>query len=58
MAMKKNSGTKPNRIAGPAFVASAERALRRAARNVRIQNRRLGLPLIVWENGKVVEKPA
>jgi len=42
----------------PAFVARAERALNRAARNVKAQNRRLGLPLIVWENGKVVEKPA
>ena len=42
----------------PAFVLRGERAARRAARNVRKQNRALGLPLIVWENGKVVEKPA
>jgi hypothetical protein len=34
------------------------RALRRAARKVHAENRRLGLPLILWENGKVVEKPA
>jgi hypothetical protein len=37
---------------------AAMRALRRAARKVHAENRRLGLPLILWENGKVVEKPA
>lgn len=42
----------------PAFVLRAERALRRAAHNVKIQNRALKLPVIVWQNGKVVEKPA
>ncbi len=42
----------------PAFVLRAERALRRAAHNVKIQNRALRLPVIVWQNGKVVEKPA
>ena len=41
-----------------AFVIRAERAMRRAAHNVKIQNRALGLPLIVCEDGKVVEKPA
>ncbi len=40
------------------FADRAERALRRAVRDVRARNRALGLPLIVWENGKVVEKPA
>jgi hypothetical protein len=30
----------------------------RAAKKVRAQNRAMNLPLIVWENGKVVEKPA
>ena len=58
--MKKNSthsrGRKRRPV--PAFVARAERALRRAARGVRVQNRKLGLPLIVWENGKVVKKAA
>ena len=54
--MKKNGTHKPGKT--PAFVARAERALRRAARNVQMQNRALGLPLIVWQNGKVVEKPA
>jgi len=34
----------------------ALRAARRAARKLRAEHRRLGLPLIVWENGKVVEK--
>lgn len=42
----------------PAFVLRAERALRRAAKNVRAQNRALKLPVIVWQDGKVVEKPA
>lgn len=42
----------------PAFVARAERALPRAAHNVKTQNRALGLPVIVWQNGKVVEKRA
>ena len=34
----------------------AVRATRRAARKLRAEHRRLGLPIIVWENGKVVEK--
>ena len=42
----------------PAFVLRAERPLRRAAQNVRIQNRALKLPLIVGQDGKVVEKRA
>jgi len=36
----------------------AERALRCAAKNVQAQNRALKLPLIIWQDGKVVEKPA
>jgi hypothetical protein len=40
----------------PAFVKRAERALRRAAHNVKMENRALGLPLILWEDGKVVKK--
>ena len=39
----------------PEFVVRAQRALRRAARKVRAENRRLGLPLIVWKNGNVQE---
>lgn len=38
----------------PAFVTKAGRALRRAARNVQRENRRLGLPLISWRDKKVV----
>lgn len=40
------------------FIAPARRALRRAARKVRAENRRFGLPLISGKNGKVVAKPA
>jgi hypothetical protein len=42
----------------PAFALRAERALLRAANNVQAQNRALKLPLIIWQDGKVVEKPA
>lgn len=34
----------------------AMRAMRRAARKLRAEHKRLGLPMIVWENGKVGEK--
>ena len=34
----------------------ALRAMRRAARKLRAEHKRLGLPMIVWENDKVVEK--
>jgi hypothetical protein len=51
-ALKRGKSTK-----APAFVLRAERALRRAAHNVKTQNRALGLPVIFWQNGKVVEKP-
>ena len=58
--MKRNSIRAKNgkRPPTPKFVARAERALRRAARNVRAEKRRLGLPLIVWEHGKVCEARA
>jgi len=54
--MKKNGHQtgKPRKV--PAFVARAERAFRRVAHNVRTQNRALKLPVIVWQDGKVVEK--
>ena len=56
--MKKNGQPtrRPRKL--PAFALRAERALRRAAHNVRLQNRALNLPLIVWQDGKVIEKPA
>ena len=37
---------------------AALRALRRAAQKVHTENRKLGLPVILWQDGKVVEKPA
>lgn len=36
-----------------AFEVRAERALRRAVRKVREENNRLGLPLIIWQDGRV-----
>ena len=54
--MKKNGTPKSEKV--PAFVVRAERAMRRAAKNVRAQNRAMKLPLIVWKDGKVLEKPA
>jgi hypothetical protein len=55
--MKKN-GHHPRKAGkAPSFVARAERALRRVAQNVKTQNRSLGWPVIVWQDGKVVEKP-
>jgi len=58
--MKKNGYTATARRPrkAPAFVTRAERALRRAARNVQIQHRDLNRPVIVWQNGKVIEKEA
>ncbi len=38
------------------FIAPARRALRRAARRVRTENLRLGLPLIAVKNGKASGK--
>jgi hypothetical protein len=35
------------------FIAPARRALRRAARKVREENHRLGLPLITLKTGKI-----
>lgn len=55
--MKKNGPSTKSQKA-PAFVTRAERALRRAAHNVKTQNRAFKLPVIVWQDGKVVEKPA
>ncbi len=54
--MKKNGPSKTAK--SPAFVIRAERALRRAAKNVQARNRALKLPVIVWQDGKVVRKPA
>ena len=40
----------------PEVARLALRAHRRAARKLRAEHRQLGLPIIVWENGRVVEK--
>jgi hypothetical protein len=54
--MKKNvtHSRKTSKI--PSFVLKAERAFRRAARNVETESRAHGLPVIVWKDGKIVEK--
>ena len=54
--MKKKPAPKRSKPEVPDFVRRAERAMRRAARNVIKEHRALNLPIIVWENGKVVEK--
>jgi hypothetical protein len=56
--MKTNGHTSRKVAKAPAFVLRAERALRRAAKNVQAQSRALKLPVVVWQNGKVVEKAA
>ena len=56
--MKQKAPTPATPTKPPAFVLRAERALLRAADNVRTQNRALKLPVIVWHDGKVVERPA
>jgi hypothetical protein len=56
--MKTNGHKTRKAVKVPAFVTRAERAMRRAALNVRSQSRALKLPVVVWQNGKVVEKPA
>jgi hypothetical protein len=40
----------------PEFAKGALRAHRRADKKLRAENKRLGLPLIVWENGKLIRK--
>ena len=54
--MKSKPTQKSSKQAVPEFVRRAERAMRRAAKNVIKEHRALNLPIIVWENGKVVEK--
>ena len=58
--MKKipSPATNGKRPATPAFVARAERALRRAAQNVQAENHRRGMPVIIWKNGKTAAVPA
>jgi hypothetical protein len=42
----------------PMFVLRAERAFNRVARNLRAENRKLGLRAVVWPNGKVAKNSA
>jgi hypothetical protein len=48
--------TLPKRIRALPIEERAIRALRAAVRKVHEENSRLGLPLYVWENGKVVAR--
>jgi len=42
----------------PSLATKAQRALRDAMVKVVEENRRLGLPLVMWRDGKVVHVPA
>jgi hypothetical protein len=57
--VKRKYSTKAGRkrVKTPAFVLRAERAFRRAAKNVQAEHRVYKLPLILWEDGKLVKKP-
>ena len=54
----KTNGHARKSTKAPAFAQRAERAQRRAAHKVKTQNRAMKLPVIAWQDGKVVEKPA
>ena len=47
---------KPSEL--PDWARIALRAQHRAARKLRAEHKRLGLPLIVWRNGRVVSEKA
>ena len=42
----------------PMFVSRAERAFDRVARKLRSENRELGLPAVVWSNGRIARNSA
>ncbi len=50
--MKDKDNTR-TQVAEDEFLAGARRAFKRVARRLRIENGRLGLPLITAENGRV-----
>jgi hypothetical protein len=52
-SMTKRQNGKP---ASDDFIAPAKRAFRRVARRLRTENARLGLPLILGEQGKVTRQ--
>ncbi len=57
--MKSGNGLKPIRQSEiPEWVNVALRAHRSATRKKRAELRRLGLPMIIWENNKVRAIPA
>jgi len=51
--MKQNGHHLRKTDKAPAFVARAERAFRRVARQLRAENAKLGLPLILGEKSQV-----
>ena len=51
----KTNGKKNGAKKTPAFVARAERAFGRVALKLRAENRKVGLPAVVWSN-KIVAK--
>jgi hypothetical protein len=51
--MKQNGHGPRKAIKAPAFVARAERAFRRVARQLRAENARLDLPLVLGEKNHV-----
>jgi hypothetical protein len=48
---------KPRNLAKLSFVEKVEAALKSAVAKVIEENKRLGLPLIIWRDGKVVHVP-
>jgi hypothetical protein len=53
--MKKKGHRTTKRKKTRAFVVRAERAMRRAAQNVRVQHRAFNVPVVVWENRGALE---
>lgn len=59
IAPKHPTPLKPMKVSElPDDARQALRAQHRAARKLRAEHRRLGLPIIVWKDGKVFEEPA
>ena len=57
IAPKQPTPLRPMKVSElPDDMRQALRAQHRAARELRAEHRRLGLPIIVWKNGKVVEE--
>jgi acyl dehydratase len=54
--VKPNDTVRTKSAKTPAFAARAERAFGRVSKNVIAQHRALNMPVVVWEDGKVVKK--